>query len=314
MTKREEILTDDERKALDEKSSTASSEVVPFEFNHKKQLDVHYPTLDIINHEFIKNYERALFSLVRKQINIEVAHVEAVNFGHFIEEFSAPTSFSYLRLTPLKGTALVAIKPELIYVMVNHYFGGSVVLDFNAQHKTFTMLERRVIDIIKQPLFENLSEAWANIYKINLEETDTDINPTLVSIVPDDELVVVCRFHMNVDEQKCGDFYLVFPYSMLQPIRDKDSQYKKSEKEKSQSLGDDLATTLVDVPLELSAQFSEVTISLGDLLRLKPGDVIPLDQQDTHLIRLEGEPMFKAKLGLLQGQYAIRIVTKLKGG
>jgi len=47
-------------------------------------------------------------------------------------------------------------------------------------------------------------------------------------------------------------------------------------------------------------------------MRLKKGDVIPIDMPDTVILKAEGIPVFEGKVGISDGNYAIQIIDKVK--
>jgi len=52
-------------------------------------------------------------------------------------------------------------------------------------------------------------------------------------------------------------------------------------------------------------------VSIHDLIELKKGDVIPIDMPETVLLEVEDVPVFRGKLGLSDGNYAIEIIEKV---
>lgn len=304
----------EEKRAQEENEAQSASvpEYSTYEFGQQKHLEIAYPLLDIINENFQSEFQKGLFSLLRKDIEVKPKKTQTINYQNYICNFDVPTSFTYMHMPPLKGTALVTFQSKLVYILVNHYFGGGIVLEHKNDRRHFTALERRVLDNILGMTMAKLHEAWQPVFPVTVNPTGSETNPFLVSIVPDDELVVVTEFSLNIEDSEQASFFVVFPYAMLQPIRGKEDLEIKQKVKESQSLGSDLADCLNLVPLELSSTFAEATISLGELLSLQEGDFIPIKQEELHVVEVEDKPMFRAKLGVFDEHYALRIMEKIE--
>jgi flagellar motor switch protein FliM len=50
---------------------------------------------------------------------------------------------------------------------------------------------------------------------------------------------------------------------------------------------------------------------ISDVIELKKGDVIAIDMPETVLLEVENVPVFRGKLGLSDGNYAIEILDKV---
>jgi flagellar motor switch protein FliM len=56
---------------------------------------------------------------------------------------------------------------------------------------------------------------------------------------------------------------------------------------------------------------TETTISMRDLMNLKPGDVIPIDLPEVVTLRAEDIPVFRGRFGVSQGNRAIKITDRV---
>jgi flagellar motor switch protein FliM len=51
-------------------------------------------------------------------------------------------------------------------------------------------------------------------------------------------------------------------------------------------------------------------ISLGELVRLVPGDIIPIDAPEQVLLLAGDVPLYRGKFGVSQGRNALRIIAR----
>ena len=69
----------------------------------------------------------------------------------------------------------------------------------------------------------------------------------------------------------------------------------------------------MDTNVDLKVSLGETQISVSDLMKLKKGDVIPLDQDATGELdlQLEGTKKFKCYYGIHHGTVAVQVTRKI---
>jgi flagellar motor switch protein FliM len=103
------------------------------------------------------------------------------------------------------------------------------------------------------------------------------------------------------------------PYSMIEPMRellDAGIQSDRSDVDERwiRALRDEVKAAEV----ELSSTLAETTLSLADVMRLKPGDIIPVDLPEQILLRAEGIPVLRGKFGVSEGHNAIKVTERIR--
>lgn len=147
---------------------------------------------------------------------------------------------------------------------------------------------------------------------IDFEYISSEVNPQFANIVSPTEVVVVISFHVELDGGG-GDILVAMPYSMLEPIRELLSAGVQSDTSEvderwTQSLRAELEAAQVD----LSCNLVETRITLGELMRLKEGDIIPVDLKSEVVAEAEGVPIFNASFGTSRGNNAIKMLSPLE--
>ncbi|MNH13266.1 Flagellar motor switch protein FliM [compost metagenome] len=64
--------------------------------------------------------------------------------------------------------------------------------------------------------------------------------------------------------------------------------------------------------MPLSATVARRQLKLRDILHMQPGDVIPVELPDELILRANGVPSFKAKLGSHKGTLALQIIDPIE--
>ena len=101
--------------------------------------------------------------------------------------------------------------------------------------------------------------------------------------------------------------HICLPYSMLEPIRDLlDAGVQSDRGERDERWEHSMKEETMGARVELSSILAETQISMKDLAELKKGDIIPLDIQETVDVLASDIPVFRGKLGVFDGNYAIK--------
>jgi len=270
------------------------------------------PTLEMINERFARYFRINLFNMLRRSAEISIGGVQMLKFSEYVHSLFVPTSLNLVKVKPLRGTALFVIDPKLVFILVDNYFGGEGKYHTKIEGREFTPTEMRVIEMLLELAFKDLKEAWSPIMQINFEYMNSEVNPQFANIVSPSEVVVVTTFHVELDGGG-GDLHVTMPYSMVEPIReilDAGVQSDRNETDERWVLA--LREDMKEAQVNMSTTLLEVTLSLADVLKIKPGDIIPVDLPEKSVMRVEDIPVFRGKYGIHQGMNAVKITEAIK--
>lgn len=292
----------------------AAHDGVPREFDfasHDRIVRGRMPTLEMINERFARKFRISLFNMLRRAAEISVGGVEMMKFSEYVHSMFVPTSLNLTRVRPLRGTALVVFDPKLVFIIVDNYYGG-IGRHTKIEGRDFSATEQRVISTVLEDAFNDLVEAWKPVLPINFEFMNMEVNPQFANIVSPSEVVVVSRFHIEL-EGGGGDFQITMPYSMLEPIRELlDAGVQSDVSERDERWAHALREDIKSAEISLSATLTEARMSLADVVKLRAGDVIPIEMPELVTVRAEDVPVFRGKYGLHDNNMAIKIVEQVE--
>ncbi len=272
------------------------------------------PQLDVIYERFMRSFRVSLSSALRKIASLNHASTDFLKFGEFINTLPMPTCMSVLRFNALRGSALLVIESKLAYALVDNFFGGADRPYTKIEGKDFTPIELSIVRKVVQLAIDDLEEAWASVEKIDASFVRTEINPQFVGIVPPTDIVIASTFDVELENAN-GTITLVIPYSTIEPIKQKlSSGFQVESDQTDKSLWTSIIRAqLLETEVDIKVNLGETTISLQDLMEMKSGDVIPLDQDATGEfdIQVEGVKKFKAYHGIHHGTVAVQINSKI---
>ncbi|MEJ2686124.1 MAG: flagellar motor switch protein FliM [Gammaproteobacteria bacterium] len=270
------------------------------------------PTLEMVNERFARYFRISLFNLMRRSSEIAVGGVQMLKFSEYVHSLFVPTSLNLVRVKPLRGTGLFVFDPKLVFTLVDNYFGGDGRFPAKIEGREFTPTEQRVIDIILRQAFSDLKESWNPVMPLDFEFVNSEVNPQFANIVSPTEVVVVNTFHIELDGGG-GDLHITLPYSMVEPIRDiLDAGIQSDRSEVDERWLGAIREEMKEASVNVKSTLTETSITLRELMHLKPGDVIPIDVPELVTLCAEEIPLFRARFGVSQGSRALKIQGRVK--
>lgn len=268
------------------------------------------PTLEMINERFARYTRISMFNMLRRSADVAVGGVQVLKFGEYVHSLYVPTSLNLVKIKPLRGTALFILDAKLVFKLVDNFFGGDG-RHAKIEGREFTPTELRVVRMVLEQAFIDLKEAWQAIMEVNFEYINSEVNPAMANIVGPSEAVVVSTFHIELDGGG-GDLHVTMPYSMIEPVREMlDAGFQSDLDDQDERWVNALRQDVLDVDVPLSATVARRQLRLRDILHMQPGDVIPVELPEELIMRANGVPAFKVKLGSHKGNLALQVIEPI---
>lgn len=273
------------------------------------------PQLDVIYEKFMRSFRVSLSSALRKIAALNHASTDFLKFGEFINTLPMPTCMSVLRFNALRGSALLVVESKLAYALVDSFFGGDDRPYTKIEGKDFTPIELSIVKKVVDLAIDDLEQAWESVERIDCSFVRTEVNPQFVGIVPPTDVVIASTFDVELENAN-GTITLVIPYATIEPIKQKLSsgfQVESDQTDKKLWSGI-IQRQLMDTEVDINVNLGETEVTLKELMSLKPGDVISLDQDSNgeFLVDIEGVSKFKGFYGINHGSVAIQITQKIE--
>ena len=269
------------------------------------------PTLEMINERFARYTRISMFNLLRRSADVAVGGVQVMKFGEYVHSLYVPTSLNLVKIKPLRGTALFILDAKLVFKLVDNFFGGDG-RHAKIEGREFTPTELRVVRMVLEQAFIDLKEAWQAIMEVNFEYINSEVNPAMANIVGPSEAVVVSTFHIELDGGG-GDLHVTMPYSMIEPVREMlDAGFQSDLDDQDERWVNALRQDVLDVDVPIGATVARRQLRLRDILHMQPGDIIPVDMPETMIMRANGVPAFKVKMGSHKGNLALQVIEPIE--
>jgi len=269
------------------------------------------PTLEMINERFARYTRISMFNLLRRSADVAVGGVQVMKFGEYVHSLYVPTSLNLVKIKPLRGTALFILDAKLVFKLVDNFFGGDG-RHAKIEGREFTPTELRVVRMVLEQAFVDLKEAWQAIMEVSFEYINSEVNPAMANIVGPSEAVVVSTFHIELDGGG-GDLHVSMPYSMIEPVREMlDAGFQSDLDDQDERWVNALRQDVLDVDVPIGATVARRQLRLRDILNMQPGDIIPVDMPEEMIMRANGVPAFKVKMGSHKGNLALQVIEPIE--
>ncbi|CAN5235434.1 flagellar motor switch protein FliM [soil metagenome] len=265
------------------------------------------PTLEIINERFARLFRLGLFHFLHRSPEIAIGPVRVSKYSDFIRNLVVPTNLNLIHMKPLRGTALIVFDPNLVFLLVDNLFGGDGRFHTRVEGRDFTQTEQRIIQRILAIVFETYSKSWEPVYPIELEFIRSEMNTQFANIATPNEVVVVTTYTIELGPVS-GEMHFCAPYAMLEPIRDILTGSLQGETLEVDKRWVRLMTQQIQTAeVEIIADLGTARSTLGAILNMKVGDVLPLTIAETVSAKVDGVPVMDCTYGKFNGQYALRV-------
>jgi flagellar motor switch protein FliM len=270
------------------------------------------PTLELINERFTRLLRIGLFNFLRRSSEVSTGAIKVTEYAEFLKTLAQPTNINLIQIKPLRGTALIVIDPDLIFLFVDNFFGGDGRFQVKGTGREFTPTEQRTIQRVLNIIFESYTKAWEPVYKIAMSFIRSEINTQFANIAGPTELVAVTTFRIDIGSIG-GLINFCFPYSMIEPIRDllaNDLQGQSDNPDHAWEIL--LKKQLQSAEVEVVADLCKIPSTLKGILNLKVGDIVPVTLPPSIELKVNGVPIIRGSFGQHEEQYAFRVEELIK--
>jgi flagellar motor switch protein FliM len=301
-------ISNEEVAALLEKSGKeATATVRPYDFAAQRINRTQLPLLEEINKNFGDRAGASLSGLLGRDASLHFDSLDSVKSADLQATLPVPATIAVVRLKPLPGLAYVCVEPALLLTLLDGFFGGSGRANADPQ-AAVSPAAQRFLNLMLRSFAADLAAAWLPVSPVELELVKQETNPRLVQLGGPLESVIVARFTVEF-AARSGRIDWLLPDALLSPIRDAlAGDGGAAPVRKQEAWAPALTNALQDAQLDTRAVLAQAKISLRELVRLAPGDIIPIDAPQQVTLLAGDVPLYRGRFGISQGRNALKIL------
>jgi flagellar motor switch protein FliM len=181
--------------AVETEKGLEPSGVKPYDFTgQEKIVRGRMPSLDIANERLARNFRLSLSAAIRRMVDITNVSVSITKFYDFI-----PSSINVFKMEPLRGFGLLVFDAQLIFTLIEFFFGGTGKAYYKPEGREFTPIEQKIIHKVVLMFFSDMEEAWRAIYPMKPVYVRSEMNPQFVNIVTPVDVVIKVEYVLEME-------------------------------------------------------------------------------------------------------------------
>lgn len=269
-------------------------------------------TIQMLHETFGRLWSSALSGMLRNLVNMSVISVDQLTYKEFLLSMADPSVICIFALPPLEGRAIIEFSPAIAFPLIDRLLGGHGTPA--RKLRELTDIEKRLIAALIEEGLMFLKEAWVSMTEFFPEMLSVESNPMFVQIVPPSDMVLLISL-----EAKFGDLTgvinICYPYVVLEPVLTHLSQhflFASTGKGATRVSRDNILSTMQELKLSVEVLLGETELEFGDVLELKPGDVVKLGSRvkEDLDVRVGERIKFQCLPGIIEGFYG-GVITSL---
>ncbi len=198
---------------------TGATDVRRYELGREARIvRARMPTLAMLNERYARLYRHSICNILRRSAGVIGGQIRMVQFADYLQSVRTPSSINLLRFAPLRGTVLLVMSADLVFAVVENFFGGRV-RPTRYETRDFTATETRIVQMLRDAALVDLREAWSSIMPVTIELASSETNPQFLTVMSPNDVVVVADFTVEI-ESVSSTMSIAIPYSSLEPHKE----------------------------------------------------------------------------------------------
>jgi flagellar motor switch protein FliM len=300
-------ISEEEVSALLEKSTVDNA--VPFDLSARRISRTRLPMLEFVCRSFASRASASLSTLLTREASLQFDDLQSVTAGERQAALPTPAAVALVSMRPLPGNAVVTIEPGLLLMLLDAFFGGSGREASDAAAVAAPAAQRFFTLLIKT-LAPDVTAAWVPISPIEMDLVKQESNARFVQMGEPADRLIAARFTLTLGAAQ-GRLEWLLPEPLMRPVLEAlASDGGKPAERPKLAWAPILAAGLQLAEVEARAILAEAQISLGELVRLSPGDIIPISPPQQVTLLAGNVPLYRGKFGISQGRNALKITSR----
>jgi flagellar motor switch protein FliM len=273
--------------AADKTGVTTPVDARPYDFS-KSEISARgrLPGLEVIFNSFARRLQSMFATELGKSVDANFDGMEVLSYENLIQSFPLPASIHAVRLEPLRGIEALVIEARLAFAMIELFFGGSSQKAMKVEGRDFTPIESRFLGKFVERMLRGMEESWQGVVQLKSRYLRSELNPYLLNIAGMGDPMILATYSVTMSPVS-GTVLFSLPLAAIEEFR---NQLKSAV-----PLGDDPENLgifrrahepLLEVELDVRAVVDVVSMSVGEIMSIRSGDVIQLNASGLDEIEL----------------------------
>lgn len=276
----------------------------------------HLKTLNIIYENYARLVTNFLSGYLRTLVQVDVISVEPLAYYEFNNSISNPVILAIVDFTPLNGSIIFEVAPNISFALVDRILGGRG--SGLEKIRGFTEIEIAIVERIIIQILNLMREPWENVISIRPRLDKIETNAQFAQVISPNEMVALVTLSAKVGDVE-GMLNICIPHMVVEPVVSKLSTkfwFSIIEREITNETKEVIGKKIENTEVPVKALLGSTRLNVADVVCLQKGDVIPLNQDiDKDLKIMVGDiHKFYGVPGVKKNKVAVKLSEVIKGG
>jgi flagellar motor switch protein FliM len=284
-----------------------------FDFRAPNKLSrEQFRALEMVHEAAARRMATVFAASFRVAVQVTVEHIEQVPWDGFATSVPDPSYLAVVSLDPLSGSGVLHLPLPLVMTMVDLLLGGSGTGAM--PNRGLSDIEAVLVRDLVERLLRELDSAFEPLSEVHTAITAQESNLQFTQIAAPSDPTVVVSYHLRLADLT-GTAALCVPVRTLQPVLDAAThlaQVNSRSRTADDRARDVVADRLLDVPVDVSLCFRQVSCTPSEILALGVGDILPLRHPSSAPLTVLAaeQPLFTARPGRRGRRLAFHVVDE----
>lgn len=247
----------------------------------------------------------------RLPVEFEIIDVQQLTWANAFGMLPDQSVHTTIAVSPHDARMLLSAERPLLCTALEGLLGGNA--EEPVPERDLSDLDLILVRRFMGTLVELMSSAWFDLAEVKLSPERIDTQAETVQVAPGSEptlaLTMEARLH-----RVSATVALLVPYAAIAPVGAAFSRRDEDDRTHDASSVEALRAGLERVDVTVRAEVASTTLSIEDILALKPGDVVTLDGRVGEDVTLWADrvPVHAGRAGRHQGRRAIQLTRPME--
>ncbi|MFZ2619998.1 MAG: flagellar motor switch protein FliM [Alphaproteobacteria bacterium] len=271
------------------------------------------PMLEVVYDKFERFLSKSLRQFAADNVDVTIVNITAVRFDDYLNTIPLPAGLVVVNCVGLEDYLLMVYENQLIYAVVDVLLGGRRSTPVRVEGRSFTNIERRIMDNLTDVVLRDLAEAFGPIAPVQFKMERMEVNPRFAVIAQEKTMAILVTVRVNMEGRE-GQMHFCLPYATLEPIREQLLQQFMGEKFGQDNIWENhLSQELYSTSVALEAVMDEMQFPLSQVLSWRLGDTVVFDATPESPVRIDcaGVKKMVGVMGKARDYKAVRVMKNI---
>ncbi|CAN5402613.1 flagellar motor switch protein FliM [soil metagenome] len=268
--------------------------------------DLH--SLQHLSARLARSMRAPMEGLLRRELRVWAEPLVVQRFADYrAERPEGLTAWLPMAMAPTPGKALMVLDGRFVLELLDLFFGGSGHAPAHLPAEFPPSADAMVVQVATM-LLPQLHAAWEPLARVTFTPGKVEANGAMLQDFDGEDAMIVTRFGIATGDAKPAFLDLIYPVAALKPHASSlTAKVLGRTPTPDPAWRNELTRAVMAVKFPVRSVLAEATISLGYLMDLKAGDVIPISFGQEVPVMVGTDRLGLGTVGTSNGRTAIKL-------